>query len=109
MPCLLKHVRCYLPPTDARRQEFERIAQKLGNTDPDHLLLQEGNDSSSADKDAMIIAERRKITSIVRGASSAALREHIRLGSFRNVVVTTAVLMALLAMGWRSRVFFVRP
>jgi hypothetical protein len=47
MPCLLKHVRCYLPPTDARRQEFERIAQKLGNTDPDHLPIQEGNEGYS--------------------------------------------------------------
>jgi hypothetical protein len=99
MPCLLKHVQCNLPPTDARRQEFERIAQKLGITDPNHLLLQEGKDSSSVDKDAIVTAERRKIVSIVRGASSAALRAHIRLGSFRNVVVTTAALMLLLAIG----------
>ena len=108
MPCLLKHVRCHLPPTDARRQEFERIAQKLGITDPDHLLLQQGKDSSSADKDAIVTAERRKITSIVRGASSAALREHVRLGSFRNVVVITAVLMAVLAIGVAITGFF-RP
>ena len=99
MPCLLKHVQCNLPPTDARRQEFERIAQKLGITDPNHLLLHEGKDSSSVDKDAIVTAERRKIVSIVRGASSAALRAHIRLGSFRNVVVITAALMLLLAIG----------
>jgi hypothetical protein len=99
MPCLLKHVQCNLAPTDARRQEFERIAQKLGITDPNHLLLHEGKDSSSVDKDAIVTAERRKIVSIVRGASSAALRAHIRLGSFRNVVVITAALMLLLAIG----------
>jgi hypothetical protein len=35
----------------------------------------------------------------VRGASSAALREQLCLRSFRNVVVLTTVLMALLAIG----------
>jgi hypothetical protein len=108
MPCLLKHVQCNLPPTDARRQEFERIAQELGITDPNHLLFREGKDSSSVDKDAIVTAERRKIVSIVRGASSAALRAHIRLGSFRNVVVITAALMLLLAIGVAITGFF-RP
>ena len=84
MPCLLNHVQRHLPPTDARRQEFERIARKLGIADPDHLLLQQGENSSSPDKDAIVTAERRKITSIVRGASSAALREYVRLASFRK-------------------------
>ena len=108
MPCLLNHVQRHLPPTDARRQEFERIARKLGIADPDHLLLQQGENSSSADKDAIVTAERRKITSIVRGASSAALREYVRLASFRNVVVITAVLMAVLAIGVAITGFF-RP
>jgi len=99
MPCLLNHVQRHLPPTDARRQEFERIARKLGITDSDNLLLQQGRNSSSADKDAIVTAERRKITGIVRGASSAALREYVRLGNFRDVVVITAALMAVLAIG----------
>ena len=94
MPCLLNHVQCHLPPTDARRQEFERIAQKLGIKDPDHPLLQKDKDSSPAAKEAIVKDERRKIINIVRGASSAALREHVRLRSFRNVVVITATLMA---------------
>lgn len=108
MPSLLNHVQRHLPPTDARRQEFERIARKLGIADPDHLLLQQGGNSSSPDKDAIVTAERRKITSIVRGASSAALREYVRLASFRNVVVITAVLMAVLAIGVAITGFF-RP
>jgi hypothetical protein len=108
MPCLLNHVQRHLHPTDARRQEFEGIAQKLGITDPNHLLLHEGKDSSSVDKNAIVTAERRKIVSIVRGASSAALREHIRLGSFRNIVVSTAALMLLLAIGVAITGFF-RP
>jgi hypothetical protein len=111
MPCLLNHVQRHLPPADARRQEFERIAQNLGITDPDHLLLQNGSESSPADKEAVAATvrdERRKITNIVRAASSAALREHVRLGSFRNVVVITAMLMAVLAIGVAVTGFF-RP
>lgn len=108
MPSLLNHVQRHLPPTDARRQEFERIAKKLGITDPNQPLSQEGKDSSPVDKDAIVTAERRKITSIMRAASSAALREYVRLGSFRNVVVITAVLMAVLAIGVAITGFF-RP
>jgi hypothetical protein len=99
MPCLLHHVQCHLPPKDPRRQEFERIAQKLGIKDPDHPLAQKDKDSSAAAEEAIVKNERRKIINIVRGASSAALREHVRLRSFRNVVVVTATLMLLLAIG----------
>jgi len=106
MPCLLSHVQCHLPPTDVRRQEFEQIAWKLGIKDPDHPLLQKQKDSSLADKEAIVKDERRKIINIVRGASSAGLREHIRLRSFRNVVVATATLMLLLAIGVAITGFF---
>ena len=99
MPCLLNHVQCHLLPKDPRRQEFERIAQRLGIKDPDHPLAQKEKDPSPADQEAIVGQERRKIISIVRGASSAALREHVRLRSFRNVVVVTATLMLLLAIG----------
>jgi hypothetical protein len=44
----------------------------------------------------------------VRAASSAALREHVRLRSFRNVVVITAIALALLATGVAITGFF-RP
>jgi len=99
MPSLLNHVQCHLLPKDPRRQEFERIAQRLGIKDPDHPLAQKEKDPSPADQEAIVGQERRKIISIVRGASSAALREHVRLRSFRNVVVVTATLMLLLAIG----------
>ena len=106
MPCLLNHVQCHLPPADARRQEFERIARKLGIKDPDHPLLQKDPDSSPAAMKATVKDERRKIVNIVRGASSAGLREHIRLRSFRNTVVITAMLMAVLAIGVAVTGFF---
>jgi hypothetical protein len=105
---LLNHVQCHLPPTDARRQEFERIARKIGVKDPDHPLLQKEKDSSPAAKKAIVRDERRKIINIVRAASSAGLREHVRLRSFRNVVVVTAMLMAVLAIGVALTGFF-RP
>src|SRR4051794_34805475 len=106
MPCLLRHVQCHLPPADPRRQEFEWIAGHVGIKDPDHLQLQEGSAPNYDDKLKTIDEERRKIINIVRGASSAALREHVRLRSFRNVVVVTAILMAVLAIGVAVTGFF---
>jgi len=99
MPSLLRHVQVHLLPNDPRRQEFERVAQKLGIKDPDHPLLQKEKDISLAEKERIVAEERSKITSIVRGASSAGLREHVRLRSFRNIVVVTAMLMGVLAIG----------
>jgi hypothetical protein len=98
MPCLLRHVRCHLPSTDPRRQEFEVIAERLGIKDPYRPQPPNGMPSSTEEKLATVQEERRKIVTIVRGASSAALREHVRLRSFRNVVVVTATFMTLLAI-----------
>ena len=97
MPSLLRHVQCHLIPTDPRRQTFERIAQELGVQDPDQLRHQRRHSTPEEDRDSQ--EERGKIVTAVRGASSAALREQLRLRSFRNVVVLTTVLMALLAIG----------
>jgi hypothetical protein len=95
MPSLLAHVQCHLIPTDPRRQTFERIAEELGVQDPDHT----DGDIPHGKKIEIVEEERGKIVTAVRGASSAALREQLRLRSFRNVVVLTTVLMALLAIG----------
>jgi hypothetical protein len=99
MPSLLRDVQCHLIPTDPRRQTFERIAQQLGVHDPDHPVPQitEGDDSLEK-KIAVVKEDRGRIVTAVRGASSAALRERLRLRSFRNVVVLTTLLMALLAI-----------
>jgi hypothetical protein len=84
MPDLLGRVQSQLLPTDPRRQQLERIAGTLGDLE---------------DKENMVDAERSKIVTAMRAASSAALRERIRLRSFRNVVVWTTVVMGLLAIG----------
>jgi hypothetical protein len=108
MPSLLRHVQSHLRPTDPRRQEFEAIIGRLGIKDPHRTQLAETQLPAHADNLATIAQERRKVVTIVRGASSAGLREHIRLRSFRNVVVVTTTLMAVLAIGVAVTGFF-RP
>lgn len=93
IPSLLRHVRDHFVAGDARRQEFERIAQRLGVTDPDHPLPPAGNDH---DVRTVVEEERGKIVSITRSASSAALREQVRVRSFRNTLVATTVAMTSL-------------
>jgi len=99
MPCLLRSVKCHLVPTDPRRQEMERIARKLGLDDADQPLLEQPTEEDLKDKRKTVENERGKIVTAMRGARSAALREQVRLRSFRNVVLVTALLMTLLAIG----------
>ncbi|HZD70548.1 MAG TPA: hypothetical protein VFA45_17135 [Actinomycetes bacterium] len=99
MPSLLNHVQRHLVHGDARRLEFERIAQRLGVKDPDHQLAHSGPEQTLEEKKRRVTEERDKIVTAVRGASSAALREQLRVRSFRNVLVATALLMTLLAVG----------
>jgi hypothetical protein len=108
MPCLLRHVQCHLPTTDPRRHEFEAIAGRLGIMDPDRPRLPNTTPLSLDAKRAIVEEERRTIVNIVRGASSAELREHIRLRSFRNIVAATTVFMTLLAITVALTGFFHR-
>jgi hypothetical protein len=98
LPSLLRHVQCHLAPPDPRRQELERIAQMLGVKDSDHPLLQ-GTRDGPGDTEGIIERERGKIVTATRGASSAALREQVRVRSFRNVLVATTLFMTVLALG----------
>ena len=102
MPCLLNHVQRNLPPTDSRRQEFERIAQRVGVKDADHPLVDKTKEPSSAqvaEAEEIAEQERGKIVTIVRGASSAALRDQLRLRSFRNILAVTIIGLIVLAIG----------
>ena len=89
MPSLLRHVQRHLRPADPGRHEFERIAGEVHDHDGVHR-------------------ERGKIVTTVRAASSEALRVNVRLRSFRNVVVLTTVLMAVLAFAV-ALMGFLRP
>jgi hypothetical protein len=98
LPSLLRHVQNHLIPTDPSRQEFERIARKIGAKDAEHPLI--GDSEPDWDGKARIIEqERGKLVTAVRAASSAKLREQIRVRSFRNVLVFTIMFMMLLAIG----------
>lgn len=99
MPSILRCVRCHLIPNDPRRQELQRIARKLGVRDLDHPSLQDTTELSPAQKKEVIEEERGQIVTALRGASSAALREQVRVRSFRNVLVVATLLMTLLAIG----------
>lgn len=89
MPSLLRHVQRHLRSTDPGRQAVERIAEQLSVVRP--AGVEGGPEPFSED--------RNKIVTTVRAASSEALREDLRLRSFRNIVVVTTVLLTLLAIG----------
>ena len=99
MPSLLRHVQRHLPPTDPGRHEFERIARSVGFNDPDHQSRQTRTDQDLNEMKGTIDSERGTIVATVRAASSESLREQLRVRSFRNIVVITAMLMAVLAVG----------
>lgn len=105
MPSLLRHVQRHLRPADPGRQEFERIARSVGISNPDSAGLLNGEYKRAVDT---VDQERGKIVTTVRAASSQALREHIRLRSFRNIVVITTILLGVLAVGVALTGFF-RP
>lgn len=105
MPSLLHHVRRHLVPSDPRREEMERIARRLGFNDPDHTQKQIPDQTQYDERKRIVCHERGQIITATRAASSAALREQVRLRSFRNVVVATTGVMTLLAIamavaGW---------
>ncbi len=103
MPGLLTHVQCHLIPTDPRRVEFERLARRLGIHDADHPPQQAASSGSGAggvmrDRLAMVREERGSIATAVRAASSASLREQVRVRSFRDTLVVTSVFMSVLVV-----------
>ena len=71
--------------------------RQAGAKDPDHPLLQDKEPPLAARKQ-VVQEERGKIVTTVRAASSAKLREQVRVWSFRNVLVLTIFFMMLLAI-----------
>jgi hypothetical protein len=106
LPSLLNHVQRHLKPTDPRRQGLERIAQQLGVHGVQDSSPQNSAQKLLDDKEHTIVEERGRIVTAMRGASSAALREQRRVRSFRNVLVGTTLVMAVLAVGIAMLGFF---
>lgn len=109
-PSLLSHVQRHLIASDPRRQEFERIARGLGLNTAANGSLQSSNGQHpiEPDREQLVERDRGQIVTAVRAASSAALREQIRVRSFRNVLAGTTLVMTLLAIavaaiGWWSK------
>jgi hypothetical protein len=95
MPSLLRHVRCHLVPGDPRREAFEHIARRVGVNDS-----QLTDDQPPYDERKRIVDhERGQIVTAMRAASSASLREQVRVRSFRSVLLVTTAIMTLLAIG----------
>jgi hypothetical protein len=100
IPSLLEHVRSHLVASDPRRLEFERIAKLLGVTDADGLNDPKNDDpATQIEVLALVELKRERIAAITRAASSAALREQVRLRNFRDVVVGTTIVMWILVIG----------
>jgi hypothetical protein len=108
LPSLLRSAQCHLVRSDPRRQELERIAREVGVKDADHPMAVAAKTAATAKngstrngdlaaKRKVVDEERGKIVTAVRAASSAALREQLRVRSFRNVLVATGVAMFVLA------------
>lgn len=105
LPGLLTHVQCHLIPTDPRRIEFERAARRLGVHDADHPPTEQNGanpgqtrDRTKQERLAIVREERGAIVTAMRAASSASLREQVRVRSFRDVVVVTSGLMGVLVV-----------
>ncbi len=97
LPCLLNQVQRHLMPTDPRRQQVERVARRLGVADADRSAGAT-EEPSREDPRKVVAEERSTLVSAIRAASSAALREQLRVRSFTKVVTMTAVVMSLLAV-----------
>jgi hypothetical protein len=105
MPSLLQHVRCHLVPGDPRREELERIAGRIGLNEPNRPQMQPAATVPHRERESVVEQERVQIVAAMRAASSAALREQVRVRSFRDVLVATTMVMSLLAIalaitGW---------
>jgi hypothetical protein len=82
MPSLLAHVNRFLPKDDPRREQVTSISDGLRN----------GNGHLGE-------VERNAIVGAYHAANSQRRRDLIRLRSFRNVILGTAFILALVAVG----------
>ena len=85
--------------TDPRRQSLERIARRVEVNDPDQPAQPATQTLGVDHRKCIADQERGQIVTAFRAASSAALREQVRLRSFGNVLVATTIVMSLLGLG----------
>lgn len=98
LPGVLNDAVRHLAPTDLRRRQLEHIARRAGIGDPTGTLPDGTSTPSPEEALRLVEQERLTIATTYRAASSAALREQLQVRSFRNVLLVTTVLLALLAV-----------
>jgi hypothetical protein len=111
MPSLLNHVQRHLSENDPRRNSFEAIAEAVNPNDVSVTArgldrMSAGDEVGASELEArwcrkikMVQRQRGLIVGVVRAASSEALREKMRIASFRNALGAAAAVMTLLAGG----------
>jgi hypothetical protein len=98
LPGVVNGVVLHLPPTDHRRQELERLAARVRVCTPDPGTAEPQSPSPTvAHRRALVDDERLTIATASRAAGSAALREQLRLRSFRTVLTVATGLLIVLA------------
>ena len=98
LPGVLNDAVRHLAPTDLRRRQLEHIARRAGIGDPTGALPDDTSTPNLEEVLRLVEQERLTIATTYRAASSAALREQLQVRSFRNVLLVTTVLLALLAV-----------
>jgi hypothetical protein len=98
LPGVLNDVARHLVPTDSRRRELERVARRVGLGEPP-AGEPEGTAPPTLEQRLRIVdQERLTIVTAARAAASGALREQLRVRSFRFVLVVTSGLLTVLAV-----------
>jgi hypothetical protein len=85
----------HLAPSDHRRRQLEQLGRRVGVCSPGDAA--EERLPTAEQQRALVAAESLTIATASRAAGSAALREQMRLRSFRNVLIVATVLLTLLA------------
>ena len=98
MPSILEHVRRHLAPGDPRREELQRVGARIGLSDPEHPQMQIAPPVAYRERERIVEQDRVQIVAAMRAASSASLREQVRVRNFRDVLVATTVVMTFLAI-----------
>jgi hypothetical protein len=110
-PGVVNDAERHLSPTDFRRQHVEELARRIALADSLPVdLARPGATRATAQEaappaveaaprpaQAILDAERLTIAAVNRAAASGALREQLRVRSFRNVLIVTSALLTVLA------------
>jgi hypothetical protein len=105
-PGILNHVQRHLGETDRRRIAVEQIGRDIDDVSRIADASRRGDEADGEDsrrrvqaaREQIITENRQTIASVHRAASSAALREQTRIRSFRNVTLSAALSMTIVAV-----------